>query len=152
MRDGRGSDARLTRPVVNRLRSLCLSFPETTERSSWGHPNFRAGKRTFATFEIVGGRPSIAFRLPSVNVDLLLRRKQFFVTPYGAASGSVYGPMEPWIGGSSQNFFSAATERLLSNACWMRSISLKFVASPYSKTRSTGTTTTSAGFTLMRSA
>ena len=83
MRDGRESDARLTRPVVHKLRSLCLSFPETTERSSWGHPNFRAGKRAFATFEIVGGRPSIAFRLPPASVDLLLRRKHLFVTPYG---------------------------------------------------------------------
>ena len=83
MSDGRESDARLTRPVTHKLRSLCLSFPETTERSSWGHPNFRAGTRAFATFEIVRGRPSIAFRLPPASVDRLLRRKQFFVTPYG---------------------------------------------------------------------
>ncbi len=83
MRNERESDARLTRPVVRKLRSLCLSFPETTERSSWGHPNFRAGKRTFATFEIIEGRPSIAFRLPAVDVDRLLRGKGFFPTPYG---------------------------------------------------------------------
>ena len=73
----------MTRPVVHKLRSLCLSFPETSESSSWGHPNFRAGKRTFATCEIVDRRPSIAFRLDPVDVDLLLRRKQFFTTPYG---------------------------------------------------------------------
>jgi predicted DNA-binding protein (MmcQ/YjbR family) len=71
------------RPVVSRLRELCLSLPETSERASWGHPNFRAGKRTFVTFEIVKRRPSIAFRLDPVNVDRLLRRKQFFATPYG---------------------------------------------------------------------
>jgi len=62
---------------------MCLAFPETTERSSWGHPNFRAGKRTFATFERVKGRPSIAFRLDAEDVERLLRRKQFFSTPYG---------------------------------------------------------------------
>jgi predicted DNA-binding protein (MmcQ/YjbR family) len=50
---------------------------------SWGHPNFRAGRRTFAAFEIVGGRPSIAFRLPPADVASLLRRKLFFATPYG---------------------------------------------------------------------
>jgi predicted DNA-binding protein (MmcQ/YjbR family) len=65
------------------LRELCLSLPETSERASWGHPNFRAGKRTFVTFEVFNGRPSIAFRLNPVDVDLLLRRKQFFATPYG---------------------------------------------------------------------
>jgi predicted DNA-binding protein (MmcQ/YjbR family) len=48
-----------------------------------GHPNFRARKRTFVAFEVFKGRPSIAFRLDPVSVDLLLRRKHFFATPYG---------------------------------------------------------------------
>ena len=74
---------RTTDRVLQRLRDLCLSLPETSEVGSWGHPNFRAGKRTFATFERVNSRPSIAFRLNATDVDLLLRRKQFFVTPYG---------------------------------------------------------------------
>lgn len=69
--------------VLTKLRAACLAFPETSETSSWGHPNFRAGKRTFATFERVGGRPSIAFRLDPDDVERLLRRKQFFTTPYG---------------------------------------------------------------------
>ncbi len=69
--------------VLQRLRELCLSFPETSERSSWGHPNFRAGKKTFATFERVHGRPSIAFRLGQTDIKQLTRRKRFFATPYG---------------------------------------------------------------------
>jgi predicted DNA-binding protein (MmcQ/YjbR family) len=56
-----------------------------------GHPNFRAGRRTFVAFERVHGRPSIAFRLESAEVERLLRRpgrsgadgKPFFATPYG---------------------------------------------------------------------
>lgn len=35
------------------------------------------------TFEWIKGRPSIAFRLNPADVDLLLRREGFFVTPYG---------------------------------------------------------------------
>ena len=69
--------------VLTKLRAACLAFPETRETSSWGHPNFRAGKRTFATFERVDGRPSIAFRLEPDDVERLLSRKQFFTTPYG---------------------------------------------------------------------
>jgi len=69
--------------VLQRLRELCLSFPDTSERSSWGHPNFRAGKKTFATFERVHGRPSIAFRLGQADIKQLTRRKDFFATPYG---------------------------------------------------------------------
>ena len=69
--------------LLQRVRRQCLSFPESTEKSSWGHPNFVAGKKTFVTFEWVKGRPSIAFRLDPTDVDLLLRRQAFFVTPYG---------------------------------------------------------------------
>lgn len=69
--------------VLRRLRAFCLALPETSEAGSWGHPNFRAGKRTFAAFEWIAGRPSVAFRLDPVDVDLLLRRRHFFATPYG---------------------------------------------------------------------
>jgi predicted DNA-binding protein (MmcQ/YjbR family) len=69
--------------VLERLRALCLALPETSEKSSWGHPNFRAGKRTFAAFERVGGQPSMAFRLDRTEVLRLVRRRQCFATPYG---------------------------------------------------------------------
>ena len=69
--------------TLAKLRAMCLAFPEASETSSWGHPNFRAGKRTFTTFERVDGRPSIAFRLDPDDVERLLRRKQSFSTPYG---------------------------------------------------------------------
>jgi predicted DNA-binding protein (MmcQ/YjbR family) len=69
--------------TLARLRSICLALPETSEKPSWGHPNFRAGKKTFVAFERVKGRPSIAFRLPPAEVERLLQRKQFFATPYG---------------------------------------------------------------------
>ena len=70
------------RPVFKRARKLCLAFPETVELTSWGHPTFRAGKKTFCAFEMIKGRPSIAFRLARVDARLA-RRKNFFVTPYG---------------------------------------------------------------------
>ena len=67
-----------------RLRKLCLVLPETSETNSWGHPNFRAGKRTFAAFEPIRGRSSIAIRVDSDEADLLLlHRKELFSTPYG---------------------------------------------------------------------
>jgi predicted DNA-binding protein (MmcQ/YjbR family) len=76
-------DARFTRPVFARLRRLCLALPETHEAASWGHPNFRAGTRTFCTFEMIKGRPSVAFRLSPADVDRTARRQGFFATPYG---------------------------------------------------------------------
>jgi predicted DNA-binding protein (MmcQ/YjbR family) len=70
-------------PALRRVRAFCLALPEASEAGSWGHPNFRVGKKTFAAFEWITGRPSVAFRLNGVDVDLLLRRRNFFATPYG---------------------------------------------------------------------
>ena len=69
--------------ILDRLRTLCLSYPEASEAPSWGHPNFKAGKKVFVAFEHIKGRASIAFRLESKDVERLLMRKQFFATPYG---------------------------------------------------------------------
>jgi len=69
--------------ILQELRTLCLSLPETTERNSFGHPNFVAGKKTFVTFEQFNGRPSIAFRLDRDNIERLSGNPLFFATPYG---------------------------------------------------------------------
>jgi predicted DNA-binding protein (MmcQ/YjbR family) len=69
--------------TLERLRRLCLALPEAREMAAWGHPVFKAGTKTFAAIEPVNGRPSIAFRLEPLDVDLLLTRPSFFVTPYG---------------------------------------------------------------------
>ena len=70
--------------ALTRFRKICLSLPETTETGSFGHPNFRAGKRTFAAFEWIKARPSLAFNLgPEQTTQLLLLEDPFFATPYG---------------------------------------------------------------------
>ena len=71
------------RPVFTRARRLCLSLPESNETLSWGHPNFKAGRKTFCSFEIVKGRPSIAFRLPQKEAAAALTDARCFATPYG---------------------------------------------------------------------
>ena len=69
--------------VVRNIRELCLALPEVSEKSSWGHPNFRAGKRTFATVEWVRGEPSVAIRLGRAGVNRYAEVKGAFLTPYG---------------------------------------------------------------------
>ena len=69
--------------VFGRIRDVCLSFPEASEVSAWGHPVFRVRRKAFVAFEQVRERPSIAFRLDPLEVDRLLERKSFFATPYG---------------------------------------------------------------------
>lgn len=77
------------RSVFAELRAFALSLPETSEVEAWGHPNFRAGRRTFAAFEVVQGRPSIAVKLPRPDGEALLGDPRFFRTPYGGKHGWV---------------------------------------------------------------
>jgi predicted DNA-binding protein (MmcQ/YjbR family) len=81
--------------VLDQLRAFCLSLPGTTEVASWGHPNFRAGGRTFATFEFVRGRPSIAVLVRDGVQALLIDDERFFRTPYSANRGWV----SVWVDG-----------------------------------------------------
>ena len=71
------------RPAFARARRLCLHLPEVAETVSWGHPNFRVGRKTFCAFEVVGGRPSIAFKVSGTDAAAALQHPRFFATPYG---------------------------------------------------------------------
>lgn len=107
------------RPVFARVRRLCLAYPETTEKTAWGHPCFRAGKKMFCTFEMIGGRPSIAFRLPRAEVARLLRRNARVVaSPYGRGiwiSVWVDGPISRTLIASAldRSYRTVATRRLI---------------------------------------
>ena len=70
-------------PALKRVRQLCLELPGTSETDSWGHPNFRAGKVTFVTYEWFEGNPSVAFRVDGDTLARLIGRPGFFATPYG---------------------------------------------------------------------
>jgi predicted DNA-binding protein (MmcQ/YjbR family) len=69
--------------VLAMVRKQCLSYPESNETAAWSHPNFRAGKKAFVTFERWEGRPSIAFRVQDAEKEKVRTGGEFFVTPYG---------------------------------------------------------------------
>jgi predicted DNA-binding protein (MmcQ/YjbR family) len=65
------------------VRRACLALPETSEKAAWGHPTFRVSRKTFVAFEMIGGRPSVAFRLPRESCGELIDEGRAFATPYG---------------------------------------------------------------------
>jgi predicted DNA-binding protein (MmcQ/YjbR family) len=75
------------RAILARFRRLCLALPDTHEKSSWGHPNFRAGKRIFAVYEVYKGRPAFAFQLSHPDQQALLGDPRFYRTPYTGHRG-----------------------------------------------------------------
>jgi predicted DNA-binding protein (MmcQ/YjbR family) len=44
--------SRRARSILKRLRKLCLSFPETSEEVQFGHPLWRAGKKSFTLLHV----------------------------------------------------------------------------------------------------
>ena len=81
--DGLAAGGPFERPVFARARRLCLSLPESGEKIAWGHPTFKAGQKMFCAFEIIKGRPSIAFRLPAKEAAVALKDVRCFASPYG---------------------------------------------------------------------
>jgi predicted DNA-binding protein (MmcQ/YjbR family) len=69
--------------TLAQLRKICLALPETAETSAFGHPNFKANKKTFVTYENFKGKDSIAFRIDPLQFDAMLLDPRFFATPYG---------------------------------------------------------------------
>ena len=76
-------------PVLKRLRAICLGLPEAVECVTFGHPTFRAGKKTFAVYEEYKGQLCIAFKVDPRHKDIFLSDPRFFRTPYVGKHGWV---------------------------------------------------------------
>ncbi len=74
--------------LLDRLRAICLQFPEATEVLAWGRPTFRAGKRIFAVAGSSMDRPhSVVFK-PDLEERLaLIEDPRFFIPPYFGPGG-----------------------------------------------------------------
>jgi hypothetical protein len=81
--------------LLQRLRELCLSFPETTERLSHGEPTwFVQGKQTFVTYANHHHDDRLAFWCAALagaqELLLALDPQRYFRPPYVGGRG--------WIG------------------------------------------------------
>jgi hypothetical protein len=79
---------------LQRLRELCLSFPETDERVDHGDPKWIVNGKGFATQKgnYDGGRPSVWFKPTAADHAILVdsHPDRFFIPPYMGYKG--------WIG------------------------------------------------------
>jgi predicted DNA-binding protein (MmcQ/YjbR family) len=71
--------------VLDRLRRLCLALPDSCETPTWGHPNFRAGKKIFAAFHAdSAGSPCIWLKLGPFASDITRGDPRFSPSRHGA--------------------------------------------------------------------
>jgi predicted DNA-binding protein (MmcQ/YjbR family) len=69
------------------LRKLCLSWPETTEATSYEQLVWRAGKKTFAQLIIDRDRSGIAFLIDGITQGMMLEDPRFYLPRYMGARG-----------------------------------------------------------------
>jgi predicted DNA-binding protein (MmcQ/YjbR family) len=77
---------------LDRLRAICLAFPEATEQGGVGDPTFRVRDKIFVMQHGVAGRPSMWCKAPPGLQDALVGSDpdRYFVPPYVGHHG--------WIG------------------------------------------------------
>ena len=80
--------------ALRRLRALVGMWPGVVETQSWGHPNWKAGGRQFASFDTYRGLPSICFKADPAVQAMLVDRPHFVLAPYAAARGWVCRTLE----------------------------------------------------------
>lgn len=81
---------------LNRLRKVCLRFPEAHEVEAWGEATFRVRNKLFAMYASAdshhgGGRAAVWCKSTHLNQDLLIRSdaSRYFSPPYVGPSGWV---------------------------------------------------------------
>ena len=76
--------------VLSKLRKICLSYPESSEGSQFGHPVWQAGKKTFVMARYAGARLSLCFWVGVDQQGLLTSDPRYAIPQYIGHNG--------WIG------------------------------------------------------
>ena len=81
----------MTDKMLNRLRAICLAFPEATEQGGVGDPTFKVRDKIFAMRHGVNGRPSMWCKAPPGVQDILVNSnpERFFIPSYVGRQGWV---------------------------------------------------------------
>jgi predicted DNA-binding protein (MmcQ/YjbR family) len=75
-------------PLVEKVRALCLAYPEAAEVEAWGRPTFRAGKKIFVLVGAGMDRPySIVFKPEADERLAYLDDPRFFIPAYWGPGG-----------------------------------------------------------------
>jgi predicted DNA-binding protein (MmcQ/YjbR family) len=75
-------------PLVERVRGICLAYPESVEVRAWGRPTFRAGKKIFIMVSASMDRPyTIVFKPETDERLAYLEDPRFFSPAYWGPGG-----------------------------------------------------------------
>ncbi len=88
-------------PLVERVREICMRYPDAVEIPAWGRPTFRAGKKMFVVVSSSMDRPlTIVFKPGAEERLAYLEDARFYVPPYFGPSGwmavGIDSPQTDW--------------------------------------------------------
>lgn len=75
--------------ILTKLREICLSLPKTSETTTFGHPTFQVGTKTFTVLETYKGTLSISVKVGKSMQPVFLEDNRFYRTPYVGQHGWV---------------------------------------------------------------
>ena len=75
--------------ALKALRAICAAWPEVRETTTFGHPTFQVGRKTFCVLERYRGEWMIAFKSTLARQKQLVKKHRFIVTPYSGRYGWV---------------------------------------------------------------
>jgi hypothetical protein len=73
--------------VLSKLRKICLSYPESSEGSQFGHPVWVAGKKTFVMARYAGTRLTLCFWVGVDQQGLLTADPRYEIPAYFGHNG-----------------------------------------------------------------
>jgi hypothetical protein len=73
--------------VLKRIRKICNGLPDTSEGSQFGHPAWRAGKKTFVIARFRDGRLTLCFWVGVEQQGLFTKDRRFQIPPYMGHNG-----------------------------------------------------------------
>lgn len=82
------------RAVLERMRAICLAFPETSEARQFGSPVWKAGRKTFAGMHAYRGPLQLAFWVGVDRQALMCADPRFSVPPYIGHAGWIHLEVE----------------------------------------------------------
>lgn len=75
--------------VLEKMREICLSLPDTKMTMTWGEPHFRVGEKIFAGCGSKDGSPSVGFKLTLFHQASVIERPEFSIAAYVGKHGWV---------------------------------------------------------------
>jgi predicted DNA-binding protein (MmcQ/YjbR family) len=73
--------------VLQGIRKICNVLPDTSEGSQFGHPVWRAGKKTFVIARFEGARLTLGFWVGVEQQGLFTKDPRFHIPPYMGHNG-----------------------------------------------------------------